>query len=245
MQVLIGTLSSLAGDYPKLMKSQQETWGQLRPDIKKIWYYGDGDSFDGTNLQLPVGDDLHVHSEKTIKFFQYILKHFQFDVLFRTNASSYICQDKMMKWLEKNYHDKFYAGVVGQDLWLKFCSGSGFFLSRDLVELCAQMPAVHGAVDDVHVGIQIHKHHGFIMHEKNERYGIFDREFVMNGNVTIENKLPNVFHYRCLQSYHNRHKDVEAFKYLYDLETNGSMNTDNEFLFPSEEYLHKFRIQNL
>lgn len=80
--------------------------------------------------------------ERTLLGIAYAKEH-SFDFIFRSNLSSVVCWEGFCSVLKDLPRTNCYAGKVGfahlrdnptLDLPVTFCSGSGFFLSRDLFE---------------------------------------------------------------------------------------------------------------
>jgi hypothetical protein len=93
---------------------------------------------DGNDLTLPIPDD-HAHiGEKTIACFEYVLAQRDFGVIFRTNTSSYVDLANLRAFVAASATEtRCYRGVIGTGPF-PFASGSGYLLSRDLVELVVE-----------------------------------------------------------------------------------------------------------
>ena len=138
-----------------LIRTIKETWASVPvSDVETLFYYGGADfAREGADLVVPVADDLLHVGRKTIACFEYVLEHCTFDVIFRTNTSTYIDLPELSDFVAGRAHSsRFYAGVLGTRP-LPFASGSGYFLSRDLVELLVREQArlSPDLVDDVAV----------------------------------------------------------------------------------------------
>lgn len=73
---------------------------------------------------------------KTILAFETALSQLpHFDYILRTNLSSFYIFDRVLSFLEKAPKNDFYCGFQNYFSGVHYASGSGFFLSRDLVEL--------------------------------------------------------------------------------------------------------------
>ena len=89
---------------------------------------------------------------KTTIAFRHVLENYDFDYLFRTNTSSYVDVPKLKNFLEGKPEKNLYAGVIGKVFGkLKFASGAGILLSRDVVERICEKENEwkHGLVDDI------------------------------------------------------------------------------------------------
>ncbi|MCR8560189.1 hypothetical protein KXD93_21230 [Mucilaginibacter sp. BJC16-A38] len=112
----------------------------------------------GDDLVLPCRDGYINCTEKTLQAFSYITANFTFDYIFRTNLGSFVYPEKILKFLKDKPNNCFYCGIPGlfqtDGLSIRFASGSGFFLSKDLVELIVSKRAIvdHDIIDDVAIG---------------------------------------------------------------------------------------------
>lgn len=101
---------------------------------------------------------------KTIAAFRYLLAHDDdFDFLFRTNTSTYVHRGRLQEHLSTAPRSGYYAGPIwniadtlsGPALQdgLRYASGTGIALSRDLVELVVSDPQwEYELVDDIALG---------------------------------------------------------------------------------------------
>ena len=90
--------------------------------------------------------------EKTLQAFKYLLENHDFDFIFRTNTSSYVDAARLLQRLHDMPKSGVYAGFVGTALGkLKFASGAGILLSRDVVKRICDHASEwkHGLIDDV------------------------------------------------------------------------------------------------
>jgi hypothetical protein len=138
------------------------------------------------------------------------LKNIEFDYIFRTNSSSYIDKKLLYNYLIDKPKTNFYSGVIGDLNGNKFASGSGYVLSKDLVEVVLDNLDLwnHDYIDDVALGILLNK----IGHRPVEapRFDIDIHNFFHN----IFNKVPlNFYHYRLKSK--NRNFDISQMKKIY------------------------------
>lgn len=116
----------------------RKTWGlSQHPNVKIIYYYSNSDKtyLEGNNLFVKGQEGICNIGLKTISAFDFLLENFSFDVLYRTNVSSYIDVELLSEFVESVNTENFFCAPTGHygPLNLKFASGSGYFLSRDLV----------------------------------------------------------------------------------------------------------------
>jgi hypothetical protein len=140
MRILVLVLAARAWPYPILVQAIKRTWASCEADgVSALFYYG-GErlELDGRNLYLPVTDALPA-GWKTIACFEQVLRSNGFDLVFRTNCSSYVDLPNLRGFAERHARaEGFYSGRRGMFGDLPFASGSGYFLSRDLVELVVE-----------------------------------------------------------------------------------------------------------
>jgi hypothetical protein len=138
MKILVLVLSANVAPYPALMRTQRETWASVPIEgVEPVFYHGGETlSLDGCRLVLPVSDHLHEVGRKTLAAFEWAVAHRDFDLVFRTNNSSYVDLPNLRRYVDQHGRaQRFYSGFVGLFDTLPFASGSGYFLSRDLVEV--------------------------------------------------------------------------------------------------------------
>jgi len=134
------------------------TWASRRvDDVSTLFYRGGDETVDEGHglLVVRARDGLEHVGEKTLAAFEHVLETRPFDVVFRTNCSSYVDLVNLRRFVSERPAGSFYAGVVGEHGGSTFASGSGYFLSRDLVELAvAQRDRWdHTLLDDVALGL--------------------------------------------------------------------------------------------
>lgn len=140
MKILVLVLATRAWPYPILIRTIERTWASVAVDgISTLFYYG-GDHLEqrGRHLYLPETDSLPA-GRKTIACFEHVLASYDFDVVYRTNASSYVDLPNLRAFAYEHAHrELFYCGTRGMFGELPFASGSGYFLSKDLVRLAVE-----------------------------------------------------------------------------------------------------------
>lgn len=146
-------------EFKNLVKSIKNTWALDKTDeVEILFYYGRTQTYDPADGQsILVNDDLYcgvnridICTRNSIAF-NYVYHHYDFDYLFRCCSGSYIVVDKLLAFLKDKPKSSFYCGVNGGH----FASGSGFFLSRDLVKMLLDSPEgfwMFPSADDVGFG---------------------------------------------------------------------------------------------
>lgn len=162
MNILVLVLAARAWPYPMLVRTIKRTWASVPVDgVSTLFYYG-GDRLEltGRDLHLPVTDELPA-GRKTIACFDEVVRSQQFDVVFRTNCSSYVDLPNLRAFADGRAHaERFYCGPPGKFGDLPFASGAGFFLSKDLVELVVdrQEEWDHSLPDDIALADLLNRH---------------------------------------------------------------------------------------
>jgi len=186
-KILIMVLAADVAGYDKLIHSIKDTWAKYVPSGYKIlYYYGYRNGFNKPppNQVQQIGDDLICGLEenvpnintKTYLAFKHVYDNYQFDYIFRCCAGSYLLLDNIDKYFAaiKPSKNNFYCGVVGSVGSQQFASGSGFFISRDLVKTLINTPSsfICHPNDDVAIGVYLTKLGVHI--RPGERQDIFD-----------------------------------------------------------------------
>ena len=137
MKILVLVLSSNSLTHFVNRQFQKTTWGK-DSRLQIIYYLG------GKKKNELIGNKLFLDSSKkykdipikTLDALEWCFENLEFDILFRTNASTYIDVDKLIHFVESNRIN--YAGSAGVEVIdnkkIEFGSGSGYFLSRNVLE---------------------------------------------------------------------------------------------------------------
>ena len=162
MKILVLVLAARAWPYPILVRAIKGTWASIGVDGVSTLFYSGGDRLElhGSDLRLPVTDELPA-GRKTIVCFEHVLRSQEFDVVYRTNCSSYVDLPNLRTFADGHARtERFYCGRPGMFGDLPFASGAGFFLSRDLVELVVdrQEEWDHSLPDDIALAGLLHRH---------------------------------------------------------------------------------------
>lgn len=146
------------------LKTQQETWvARLPQNQKVIWLRGhhkDFYDYQDRTLFVPCEEFYENILEKTILGVSYIVNNFEFDVLIRTNVSTYFDPEKLEKELNKKryltkfvggYFDKTNGGYFGALRPFNYISGTGIFMSHAAAQFLASLnfSSYRGIPDDV------------------------------------------------------------------------------------------------
>ena len=193
LRTLVLVLGCRAAPYPRLIETIEETWASVEVETVAVLFYygGDESGVRGRSLYLPVPDDLAHVGEKTIAAFDHVLEHRDFDLVFRTNCSSYVDLPNLREFVRaRGRAERFYCGHLGTHDAVGFASGSGYFLSRDLVRIAVEQQTAwdHSLVDDVALGALLARRG--IRPEPAPRHDF--------GSVSEVNSVDtSQFHFRC------------------------------------------------
>lgn len=198
--------------YSKLMQTQKETWDSIEVDNVQTYYLlGNNDKNELINNHIYTSNSESIGNcgYKTIDSFEQII-NMDFDYIFRTNSSSYVDKSLLKKFLIDKPIENFYCGIIGFDstTQIEFCSGSGFFLSRNLVQLLIdnKHELDYSLIDDVCIGK--------FMKSKNI---IFTNSFRTDIVSSDEPHLDS-FHYRLKTE--NRNEDINRMKKIFNSKCN-------------------------
>lgn len=211
MKILILVLSYNDNSiYTDFYNTQKETWDSIKIEGIDTYYY-----FGNHNNDIIVDNEILVnipegnYTEKMIKAFE-MIKDFNFDYIFRTNSSSYVDKELLLKYIKNKPKENFYSGFIGNYNNIYFASGSGFFLSRDLFDIIIKNKEKIDIylLDDVSIG-KFLTDRGFEIFNS-ERLDILD-------NIFDKTDL-NYFHYR-LKTF-DRRNDINNMKKIFNLKNN-------------------------
>jgi hypothetical protein len=161
MKILHLILGCKTDHYIPIENAAKDTWLKNPPNnIKTIFMYGGSDKIywdKNHSFYVDKYEDLSICLYKTIHAFEHFL-NFEFDYIFRSNNTGYFDYQLINQFIENKPKKKFYCGCKGVLNDVNFASGSGYFISKDLVENIVknkhilfeyEMP---GYFDDVAIG---------------------------------------------------------------------------------------------
>jgi hypothetical protein len=130
---------------------------------------------------------------KTIKSIEFLLKTQDFDFIFRTNMSSVIDLHKFYNLLNNYKYD--YSGVIGCHNNIKFASGAGILLSK---QLCSNLiinknKLNYNFLDDVSIGLLFQINNVSI--SPLTRFEAYNYE--NNVNQITKEMIKDYYHFRC------------------------------------------------
>jgi len=238
--VILVMSSTTIPEYVDLEKSIKNTWYNSKNEDVEIIFYKDNQNlspkytypvFDGCDLVLPIDDGFYTLNQKTLMAFDWVCQNYEFDYIFRTNLGSFIDVDNIISFLSDKPKEKFYCGVFGHDNTyfgqpVLFVSGSGYFLSRDIVLLVLKnlQNWPWRVVDDVALGYVIVKQLGIDINQEGIRKDICDGEVIYVKGDKIVDSLDEelIYHYRLRSQ--DRNKDIKTMMDLYNKNSHNLVN---------------------
>lgn len=210
MKILILVLSMNDNDiYTEFYKTQKDTWDSIEIDgITTYYYFGNNsdDIISENNILTSVKENILNCGYKTLKAFE-LIKDMEFDYIFRTNSSSYVDKLLLQNYLKDKPKINYYSGCIGVYDNITFASGSGYVLSKNLINLILTNSEKwnHNFIDDVSLGLLLKDFN--INPETSFRYDVSSKD-------NIDEIPNNYFHYR-LKNENNRNYDINLLKYIY------------------------------
>jgi hypothetical protein len=209
MKILILSLSFFDnGIYSKFYKTQKSTWDSINVDgISTMYYVGNSEEekVEGNIIYTTTSESLENAGYKTLKAFE-LTKDIPYDVIYRTNASSYVDKLILKKFISDKDYKSIYCGVIGHHAGFEFASGSGYFISKDLVNYVLENKDLwdHGLIDDVALAKLLNKINTPVLPAP--RYQVYPSD----RNIPLD-----YFHYRFKNN--DRSSDCELMNRLHTL----------------------------
>lgn len=178
----------------------------LKPDIQQ----------DGPTVCINLPEAYSLIGLKTINFFEYVLKNYNFEYLYRTNVSSYVDLETLSKFVtELGGESSIYGGVKGTEGNTTFASGSGYLIDRKNLEKVASKKSKwdNFEIDDVALG-KIAQNELLLPVTNFKRTDLPSMSHFTNIRVG----MPGVFHYRCKAR--NSEDTIAIMKQIKKLLTN-------------------------
>jgi hypothetical protein len=202
MKVLILVQASDLPPFEMLQRGQEETWDSEEVEgVTTLYYLSGNKGLVGKKLYMDYPDGYPMLHWKFKEAVDHVWD-WDWDVMFRTNASSYVDKKLLIEKAKTLPKEKLYCGVNGGG----FASGCGFFISRDCLRIIREQFDSHPTpYEDAIIGSVLAKN-GIGVTSGAERFDI------KHGNWN----LPDTYHYRCKSDNGDRNKDITAFKKIYE-----------------------------
>ncbi len=136
MNILHLVLGAKDSHYFPIEYAAKKTWAKEIPEnIKTIFMYGGSNQIywdNETSFYVDRPEMLNICLYKTLLAFETFLES-NFHYIFRTNNTGYFDYNLINQFIKDKPSEKFYCGCLGRADGIDFASGSGYFLSKDLV----------------------------------------------------------------------------------------------------------------
>lgn len=152
MRVIFLVIASDDPVHERDLNTQKQTWAATQSsDVEVIWLRGsEGPTFqlEGNTLFVPCPETYRNILRKTILGVKYLVENKDFDVLIRTNVSTYFDIRRTLRELQKKrysgefvggYFDLTKGGYFGKEKAFEYISGTGVFLSHGAAQLLSQL----------------------------------------------------------------------------------------------------------
>jgi hypothetical protein len=214
MNILHLVLAAKTDHYSPIIDTAKKTWMKNSPkNIKTIFMYGGSDKIywdnkDSFYVNRPESLDLCFY--KIICAYETFLET-DFDYIFRSNCTGYFDLINLNKFIENKPLKNFYCGCNGVLNGVNFASGSGYFISKDLVESIVENKHIlfeygmPGYFDDVAIG-------KFITQYLNVEIDDSARRIDLSPNQITDDLDMSHYHYRILNS-----GNCESLQKIYKL----------------------------
>lgn len=211
MKLLILVLSMKDGGiYDNFYETQKKTWDSIEVDgVETFYFFGNQieNKVVGNEILTSVPESLFNCGYKTLQALD-LIKNLEFDYIFRTNSSSYVDKKLIKEFLKDKPTSNFYSAILGFDNEIRFGSGCGYFLSKDLVNLVLENKNLwdHSIIDDISMAKLL------------LNFGIVPQESKRYDILGIDSLPLDHFHYRFKTNY--REMDIKNMKTLHSLKCN-------------------------
>jgi hypothetical protein len=142
-KIIILVIASNDVEHERDLETQKKTWASRCPDnISVIFLRGwnnDYYFFENNTLHVPCREEYSLILTKTLLGIKYVLEHLKFDVLIRTNVSTYFEGIRLNQELNKPIYDyEFFGGYFDKTKLnhqdkkksYEYISGAGIFMSK-------------------------------------------------------------------------------------------------------------------
>jgi hypothetical protein len=155
------------GNFKDLVDGIRKTWAaEKHPDVDIYYNYcyrkhipkhtPNTTILYGDQIVCGYEDGMHSIHQKSLDAFEWLSLNRKYDYVFRCCCGSYVIQENLLKYLDGKPNKGFYSGVLGNAGFGPYCSGSGYFLSWDLVKEVGlnkhMVKKVDPIYDDVNLG---------------------------------------------------------------------------------------------
>jgi hypothetical protein len=212
-KVIILVLSHDTWPFDMMEECIRKTWGSYKnPNVEIYYSHSGGDKFnvdENNNIFVPNTHGYHNIGYKTISAFEFLLTK-DFDYLFRPNSSSFVNIPRLIEYVQTLPIEKFYAGSPipylhgglnkndhNDSAPHSCCSGCGYFLSRDLVQLIVDKKELweHRLIDDLALCKFLKDNDvNMIENSRLKVHDVFDEQVYSFGNKLSKDQIMGEYH---------------------------------------------------
>jgi len=168
-KILVLVLSYTVEPYRSLLMAQRETWDSEDADVKTAYYHGGDIEFNYSDARWPwrqrlafaCSDEYYVMAGK-FKHAINAVWNDDWDMIFRTNSSSYVNKKRLVEFARDLPKEKLYAGWTmtdSNDDGGLCVSGAGIFMSRDCADILrSEIDGEKEIEEDVYIGRILRSH---------------------------------------------------------------------------------------
>jgi hypothetical protein len=256
MKILILIIASNQPENEADLESQKKTWiSECNENVSVIYLRGWDQGqyyFEKDVLFVPIREEYSNILHKTIIGINYILDNFKFDVLVRSNVSTYFETNRLVKELNRPvYRGSFFGGYFDKSKnknfysgdSFEYISGAGIYLSKDVVIGLSKLDPnkYTGVFDDLAI-YDFLRNKGFKT-VRMARNNLFSTHFfIPTFNIRLKNTFNSKSASTRMQLVHNffyaKSMPVKALAYFKI-----QINEMHEFL-RHPEYPHMYLIKN-
>lgn len=213
MNLVILVLDSFTPNSIRNSKTQKKTWVKEASKHSEVLFYKGSTSTKRENFDLILNcsDTYQDMGLKTLKAFEWVDENLNYDYIFRTNTSSYVHYENLIKYLKKIQDKEVnYCGYVGKYQDLHYVSGSGIILSKSSIQkiLNTRKKFNNKLVEDIAIG-ELLKFNS-ILPTEGIRQDIESHDDILNIDS-------NQYHIRCRVDSFGYSRELERYilKYLF------------------------------
>jgi len=119
----------------------EKTWNSINISNVQTYYYFGGhreQSHQDGIIKLVTDESLMSVGPRTFECYDYCIKNFEFDYIFRTNISSYVHKQNLYNFLLDKPRSNFYSAVKKFDRGVHYADGCGYTISKDIAQYLVQ-----------------------------------------------------------------------------------------------------------
>jgi len=217
--ILVLSYNDNGGTYSEFFEAQKKTWDSIIvPNVETYYYFGNSEENIIKNNEIHVTDTENSRCTNKLITTLKIINNFDFDILFRTNSSSYIDKKLLYDFLSNADCNKFYSGIINANVnpnarhIKKYGSGAGLCLSKDLVNLIVENENMinYNLVDDISIADILSKLDVFPIN-----YGFSRWDYGYSKTQIEDDGFLKYFHYRLKTK--NRIDDIKFMSKIFEL----------------------------